>query len=674
MNKHVIKALYKKEMMDILRDKKTMLMMIIIPLVLYPLIFLASMWFASSISKESVTRTYKVGLYNVDDANEIVSYFTKKSIDYDYKMLFIELNDDNIKDAIKAETVNAYITKEIVEGKGKYVINYMSSNNMSATASTMIQNMFKEYNNYLREEKLRSLGYNPDEILSQIAVASKDQATAEESVGSLFGYIIPFLLITSVLMGAMYPAIDTTAGEKERGTLETLLTLPVKNIELIVSKFLATSTIAVGAAFLNVISMAILGAYFYETIAATNSMAAGFSVSSYIPAILCTLAITVIFAMFASAVCLVVCIFAKSFKEAQNYTTPVMLVFMFAGMAGMLPTAGINAKTSLIPVVNVSLLINDLFSFKFNVGNIITVIGVDLAYTVLAVLFMTKVFSSENVLFGDSSSGIKLIEKRSDMKERQMPGIGDVLLVMAIAVLILFFVSSLAVVKFGIYGLMLEQALFLLLVVIYSYYIKADFKKLFSLKIPKLKSIFGTVFSFAGTYLLVTVLTAFLIKLFPKLNHADGVMSIGGDESLLLAIIAMALFPAVCEEALFRGFLFGTLKDKYKVGTAILVSGFLFGVYHLDLLKIITITVLGSVMAYCVYKGGSILLSILMHFINNLLAVLASYKPEVLKKILPFLMREKSSDGEIAIIVLAAIIMLSVGIVLLKTKDIKNKA
>lgn len=673
MNRHTIASLYKKEILDIIRDKKTMLMMIVIPLIIYPLIFVASFWFASSATKESVTRTYNVAIYNVPEGEELQSFITKKSIDYQYKFLFVDLKDKNVEALLKDQVVDAYIIYEEGDELPTYTIEYLSAENNSATAMTMLQNMLVEYNNTLRDDMLRSYGIDPEVVLKRIDIKTKDNATAEESVGSIFGMIIPFLLITSVLMGAMYPAIDTTAGEKERGTLETLLTMPVKNIELITSKFLATSTIAMGAAVLNVFSMAILGAYFYETISASFEGDVSFSISSYIPAIAITMLAALVFAMLASAICLVVCIFAKSFKEAQNYTTPVMLVFMFAAMASMLPSIELNSKTALVPVVNITLLIGNLFAFKFNYSLIVTVLLVNLAFTVLAVLFMTKVFSSENILFGDSTAGIKLIEKRSDMKEKQMPGMGDLLLVISIFVLILFFVSSLAVAKYGIYGLMLEQTLFLLLPIGYAVYIKADIKKLFSLRLPSFRGFFGSIILFAGAYLLMLVISAIISYLFPHAGADNSVSLLWTNESFALIVISSALFPAICEEAMFRGFILGTLSDKYKPVTAVICTGVLFGLSHLAPVNIVIISILGTAMAYCVYRTRSILVSVVMHFLNNFIASFISCKPKLAVKLMPFLAKETIPTTTMIMIGVGGILLVVIGVMVIGKKNKANE-
>ncbi len=668
MNKEIVKALYKKEILDILRDKKTILMMIVIPLILYPLIFLGSFVLASSIASASTENTYRIGFENVENRMEMMEVFDRAAKEYEYDFVYVTPDTENttFEEALSDEVLHAYITQTEEDGKTEYHVVYTSSSVDSSTASGMLMDMLFEYREHLRKTQLEELGMDTEIYLYPISYDYEDKATNEETVGSLFGTILPFLLISSILMGAMYPAIDITAGEKERGTLETLLTLPIKNVELITSKFLATSTIATAAAFLNVLSMGILGAYFYGSIAAGSETAVDFDVLSYLPAIGIMLLCAIVFAMFSSAVCLCVCIFAKSFKEAQNYTTPVMLVFMFSGMAGMIPNLELTQYTALIPVVNISILITSLFQFKFEAELIAMVLFSNIAYSMLAVWFMTKIFHSEDILFGDGSVNIRLIEKRSDMKEKQMPGVGDIILLFSVLLLVIMLVGSILILKWGNIGLVLQQALILLCTLFYSWYIKADFKKLFSFRKTKIRNFAAALFLWIGTYLLMMVVSAWLAEWFPgSAQSAESIIHLWDGVPLWLIVFSSALMPAICEEVAFRGFLFGTLKNRYRIHIAILWTGAVFGLYHMNFIKFFVVGFLGAVLAYAVSKSGSIWVSIFMHFLNNLIAVLFSLYPEKIAKILPVLFEDAIGLGSMVLLGLSGVVSLLLGIFLL---------
>ncbi|MGN0347777.1 MAG: ABC transporter permease subunit/CPBP intramembrane protease, partial [Lachnospiraceae bacterium] len=617
----------------------------------------------------STSKVFTIGFKEITRAEDLEQFFRIKETDYDYTFAFVTgYSDKTFEQALQEGNLHAVLQEEMVDGKTVYRIVYDSSENDSVTAANMVEDMLLEYREYLRENIIENAGLSSDDVLYPLEYSYQDVASNEETVGNMFGYILPFLLITSILMGAMYPAIDTTAGEKERGTLETLMTMPVTNLELITGKFLATSTIAVFAAFLNVLSMALLGAYFYASLQATAEETIAFDASLYIPAILITLLCAIVFSLFASAVCLCVCIYAKSFKEAQNYTTPVMLLFMFAGMVCMVPQLQLGNGLELVPVVNIALLIANLFQLKFNWAIIGSVLGSNLVYCVLAILFMAKMFHSEDVLFGEGTFGIHLLDNRKDMKKKQIPGLGDLVLLFAILLLVVLLAGSLLIVKFGVWGLVAEQLLILAITIGYSTYIRVDWNRVFHLKKPDFRYFISGFLCWSGVYLIMMLLTAVLTYIMPKsVEQADAaILQIWQNTPIWLIVLSSAILPAICEEFAFRGFLFGSLSRKYKIGVAICWTGLLFGAYHMNMVKLFVVGILGALLAYMTYKTGSIWIAVFMHFLNNLMAVLLSEKPDMMKEIFPVFFQNTLSAATVAGMALGAAALLAGGIALTK--------
>ncbi len=671
MSGRVIGALYKKEITDILRDKKTILMMIIIPLVIYPLLFIGSMMLAQSVMKESTVQTYRVSFASDEARDDLMEYIREHQEERSYHFDFIAQEDVSVSEALEKLSIEAYITKEVVDGKPTYHICYNSSNNKSSTAAGMLGDMLADYNAMLRDDEITKLGYDPEILMHPIAISKDDFSSNEETMGMMLGTILPFMLIVSILMGAMYPAIDTTAGEKERGTLETLMTLPVKSIELIVSKFLATSSIAIGAALLNVLSMGILGGYFYTGISATSDTAVSFSLGAYIPALLLTLLGAVVFAMFASAVCLCFCIFAKSFKEAQNLTTPLMLVFLVAAMASIIPSFELKGALCYIPVVNLSLLVSELFSFHIEASVVTTVLLTNVAYSAVVIVIMTRLFCAEDVLFGDGAGSIRLIEKRSEMKKGQMPGIGDFVLLLALLLIIVLLVGSSLTVKFGLKGVGIQQLLIGFVPLFYAWYMKSDIKKLFSFKAPKVTGVLGGILLAIGMTILNIFLSALLVHVFPSSTESanDTMLALFDDTTFLGAALSIAVLPAICEELAFRGFLFGVLKHKYKPFIAIGVIGALFGAYHMNLVKFFVVGLLGGVIAYAVWKTGSIFVGMCIHFINNFTAVFVTYKAELCQKIFPILFKNNLVTTDYLLVGAIVVVTLVGGFILVNASN-----
>ena len=668
MSRRNILSLYKKEILDVLRDKKTLIVMILIPLFLYPAMMLAMVFLMNYMNKENLESTYSVGIAAGEENQVLEGLLTDEEDAFEY-LFEVTVYDkkEELEAALSRDAIHAYIALEEGETVPVYEIGYDMTNNKSLSAQGYISEILDEYKEKLRVELIQEYVEDYEAVLEPIDISYKNMASQEASMGSVVGMVLPMILIVSILMGAIYPANDVTAGERERGTMETLMTLPVKVSELMTGKFLAVSTIAVFSALLNLLSMTFVGLYVYTSMDAVSDM--GLNLVDYLPAVGILLVCLPVFALFTSAVCLCVCIFAKSFKEANNYSTPVLLVFMFASMATILPNINLDYKTALIPIVNISLLIKANFELEFQWPMIGLVILSNLIYAAVAVWVMSKLFSSEAVLFGEGFNGVKLFENRRNMKENQMPGVGDTILMFGIMLLVMIYVSSAAVLKLGIWGTGICQLLILLVPVLYAWYMKADFKKLFSLSAPNVKHLLGGVFMWLGIFLLEQVVLVLLSQWFPgMMQTSEDLNSIITAAGFIPAFIVVGISPAIAEEFAFRGFLFGTIKNKWKPWVAIVISALVFGAYHMNLLQFIGGTMMGIGLGYVAYKSGSIWVGVMMHFINNGLSVIFQFYPAVAEAI-PILGEESYGVGDLLILAGVGLISVSIAQFLYRDKQ-----
>ena len=487
MNYKKLKTLYKKEIMDVLRDKKTILTMVVLPVILYPLLFLIIMQVVSMISQSQQERTYYVAYSNVadDDRMALNDWIKGKNDKLEYKIEEVE-SDDPDKD-MDDENIDAYITTSIAGEQVTYEIHYLSAVTNSNTVEGMLKEEIESYAKHIAEQNAKASGLDVQAVLYPVVSKSKDQSSSESSIGSILGGIIPFLMITAILMGSMYPAIDATAGEKERGTLETLLTLPVGNMELIMSKFLSVATISVVSVFINTLSMGGVAVYMFATIKSLT--AEEFNLSTFIPAILISIVCVIAFALFMSAVVMCVCAFAKSFKEANNYVTPVTLVVMLTGYIGFIPNIELTSKTALIPVANICLLMKALLVFKYDFSLIMIVLFSNIIYAFIAVWFLSRIYNSESILFGESLSGIKLFERRKNIKKGSIPSIQEGLLILVVALLLMVYIGGIMSLDNPVFGVVIPQIFIGLLPLCAAIYIKADILRVTSGRISSLFSV-----------------------------------------------------------------------------------------------------------------------------------------------------------------------------------------
>ncbi|MDE7430052.1 MAG: ABC transporter permease, partial [Lachnospiraceae bacterium] len=345
MSTKILKTLVKKEMLDVLRDKKTVFIMLVIPIILYPLIFIGAMQVMVYISSSMEEQNYKVVVAAEDEGRFLHKLEEFRQDDREaaedeeqsYEITIVDPGSiTDYETALNEEKIDVYVSGRLQDGKVQYDVYYLSSANNSNYAAGLIMDVFDALKEDMSKQMIAEEGLDVQAVFEPITYTRQDIASSEQSIGSIMGSILPFMLVISLLMGTMYPAIDTTAGERERGTLETILTLPVTNRQLIVSKFITVAVIGIVSALLNILSMGAITFYMYKMLDMQTDMGS-FDLAKFIPAILVCILAVFAFSLFISAVAMCITSFAKSYKEANNYITPLMLVVMFVGYGGFIP-------------------------------------------------------------------------------------------------------------------------------------------------------------------------------------------------------------------------------------------------------------------------------------------------------------------------------------------------
>ena len=683
MSTKIIRTLIKKEMLDVFRDKKTVIMMLVVPVILYPLIFIGVMQVMAFISSGMEEQNYRIVVDAADDDAFLHKLMQErdhgqesdKEDDSEASYQITIVDADSISDyetALNEEEIDVYISGQMQARKMQYEMYYLSSVTNSNYAAGIVSDIFDEFKEDLTRQRIAEAGMDVQDIMEPIGYERKDTASKEQSLGSVMGSILPFMLVISLLMGTMYPAIDTTAGERERGTLETILTLPVTNRQLIISKFITVAVIGMASALLNILSMGGIALYMYEIMDMQADMGS-FDMAKFIPAILVCILAVFAFSLLISAVTMCVTSFAKSYKEANNYITPLMLVVMFVGYIGFIPNLELTQTMAMIPVANICLLIKNMLVFKVDYVVIAVVLLSNVAYAVIAILFLSRIYDSEAILFSDSRNGLQIFEKRGNLRKGGVPTVSDVWFVVALTILLVLYAGSMLQLRFGLAGAFGTQMILLLVPLFVVLYTKKDIRQTYGFTGTKTVGFAGAAFIAAGMVIVNMLLSVCMVSLFPEsAQNMNTTFSNLMDNNVAGVLFVIALAPAVCEEMLFRGMILHSLKARYRMPAAMVITAALFGLYHMSLVKFLPTGLLGFALCYLVWRTGSIYPAMLMHFINNAFSVVISCYPEQVERVLPVLYKDTLSLSDGMLLMSAALVLLCIGGALLRRVEKKT--
>lgn len=668
-----IGILVKKEILDILRDKKTLIIMIAVPILLYPAIIIGMVFVTSYAmqSQEERTHTAAYPRQREEEASLFREVYGEYKEELNVQLTFLAL-EENEKEARK-DSYDVWVDFAEDE-QGKHItVEYTSASQSSSYTENALQELADRYREKLLTERLMEKGLTQD-FLYPVTYEAEDSVTVSESAGMSIGGSIGMMLVITIMLGAFYPAIDATTGEKERGTLETLLTLPVTNFQMIMSKYIAVSLFACVTAVLSLLSLG--GSVLFLLGSAFSAASEEFlqfdlpAMAGWIPLLLLVVIVT---ALLITAFCMCFCVFAKSFKEANNYITPVMFVVMFASMTAMFPSLQLDYKTALIPIVNVSLLMKQTLAQQMSIPLTGITIGVNFCYSVLIIWILAKMYDSENVLFHDGFQSFKLFEKRSEIKEGTVPGTGDLLLGVVVLFLLIMYLGTAVSLRSPFGGTVVNQLLILAVPLITVWYMKSDVKFLFSLRRPALKGILGGIVLYAGVFLLMLVVSAGLAQIFPEsMQNLETSFEDILRQPFFLIVLVTAVMPAVGEELLFRGFLCGSLRHGHGAFWGILLSSLIFGAFHMSLVKLLPTAMLGACFAYIGYASGSIYVGMFLHFFNNLISMASMEYPAQMERIFPVILKTRLSGMEALIMVLTGALCSALGILLLGRRPSKE--
>lgn len=395
-NKMII---FLKELKEILRDRRTLTVMLIIPLVVYPVLFTGISAFMESQVEKAENATLRIGLAETGGEAGFSVFLQNVP-----NVVLSTLPNDTAgaKLLIEADSLDAAFFFPANFGQAfdslqetGYTYFYTSTNNEFGVE--FIRQVNNSYQDHLTSLKLAELKLNP-RILEPATDIERNIASTREQMGSIIGGIIPYFFIIFCLIGCMYPAMDLAAGEKERGTLETLLVSPASRLDIYLGKFLAVAL----SGFISALA-AMAGILISSKFISGDAGGMAEMMSSIIApeTSLLLLAILLPLNAFFAAITLMLSIYARTFKEAQSLITPLMIFAVFPAVFGMLPGVTLNYVTALVPIMNVSLGAKEIIAGTVAVGPLVVTYISLLVYAALALMISVRFFNNEkNIMRG----------------------------------------------------------------------------------------------------------------------------------------------------------------------------------------------------------------------------------------------------------------------------------
>ena len=394
-------TIYLKELLELVRDRKTFFFTVFVPVIAMPLIFTGFGMLSTNMFKQASQAQMTYAMFGKEHAPQLAARFAEEKGLREVVLsgpdeIKRAIGDDRIKFAL---VIPADLESTLARHQqGVIELHYNSASAIDMTRKR-VTTVLGNHNNAVRELALPALNLNKDQLrfaLDPIKLEDRTTANKREQTGAMIGGLVPYILLMVCLVSAMYPAIDTGAGEKERGTLETLLLAPVSRTSIVLAKFLMLFTVGLTSALLMIASLGGL-LIFGESLMSGDVAQMARSIGLFDLAMVALMLVPTA-AMFA-AILLSISVYAKSYKEASGLISPLMIVTILPTLAALLPGVEMNWKWAMVPLTNVSLAMKELVKGTMDYS-MLSVIMLSTTVTAGALLALCRWwFNREAVLF-----------------------------------------------------------------------------------------------------------------------------------------------------------------------------------------------------------------------------------------------------------------------------------
>ncbi|MBN1295733.1 CPBP family intramembrane metalloprotease [bacterium] len=613
-----IQTVFHKEIVEIMRNKRIIVTAFLIPMAIYPIVIFGMDWLQSLERRKIEEEGYRIAVSrNMSDVTDFIC----RSSDVPVTILYA----DSVFHAVRDGEADLGIEWEDRPGEDRNVwFFYTGSEDRSIKAFSEIEMLFSDHGfEWSRRFLAQDLALEHVSRFEPERIVVKDIATLKEQTGHRIGKILPFILLMMLVSGCSFAAIDMIAGEKERGCFETILVSGISRRSVIVGKMAVVVMTGLVSLLVNVLSMLIwLKLGMMQSIQSTDT-AFDISFAALAGIFICSIPLTLIIA----AILILISARAKSYQSGQTLLMPVTFASLVPAVAAVLPGMHSDSFLVALPIANVVVTMREMLEgtfiiWPFFVGNIIN-LGVASALVYSAV----NSLNTEGRLIPGTSGGDMdgLLRMRRDPIRTAFMGFAIVWLLFFYVAVPLQARDLVSGLVFTLWGLILVSAFVLVRIQ------NLPVRETMGFRNTHWKVWVGSIVFQTGILPLILYLNQWVMNILPIPSDWMEAFSdtLTGDLSKTTLILLMCISPGICEEMLFRGAIFGSLKRKWSPWHAVIVSSIMFGFLHFSVYRLFPTTVIGIALGWLVMQSGSIYPAMLAHALNNFLSLIVAPELEL---------------------------------------------
>ncbi len=594
--------IFRKEWLDVVRDRRAVFLAFVLPMVLYPVLFLS---FSAVSQRKQETETLRVGLSG--DWTPFLPYLDRK------KVIAEEARFD--PETVREGSLALFASFE----EGSVILYHAATSPASSEARRRVEEALEGYRNDLIKARFARKGRDVDPARI-ISVEPSDVSTPAERSAALLGRLLPILLVILLLTGGSFAAMDLVAGEKERGTLETLYLHPVDRGDIVRAKFLVVLVLSFAALLFNFAGFLVAFELGSRLGLGLERIGGGPLLLPPVRVLALALVITAPLAVLTSAVLLAISSFARSFREAQTYLLPVTLVALVLVIPAALPHAELSSIVAIVPIANAALAAREALEGNLDLGPFAVAFVSSSLYAWAALRKASAWLGREDLVLGLEPPPL-LEDATAEGRARRAVFSGAVFLVF------FFFAAPWIQAKDLILGLAATLwGLVLVPACLYPAIVKVPFRATLGLCRPPARSILLSPLIALSSLAIVSAYMVLQDRFLPLpsgMEEAFRKLLESRDVPPWLGVLLFAISPGICEELLWRGAFQGELELRGRpIRTALTVALF-FGLFHLNIYRLVPAAMVGFVLATLRQRSGSIYPCMLTHALYNATLYLA---------------------------------------------------